>query len=1218
MNFNIRELDEIKLRLKPKLRSFLEKEGISIDNNGFFSCIDPNHDDKTPSCRLLPDLSEEQYFCYGCLDENELIWTDHGLEPIKNIAHTHDKYDYVLNGAGNWEKTTNKIITYNRKDILGIGLLSFRHDPLILTEDHTCVVVKRSDACKAFPFIQPQGNRPNGIKFYGRLKGLKKSYKYTNSAKITECPAIELEEGDFFMFPVIKLRDYAPLRNTNIIKPYTKGPRTSKIKELPVNKKLARLYGLYIAEGSAPARSVNFTFHINEEHTLAKEVKQILLEEFNLKSTINLIPEKNVCSVVCSKVDLCKQLKYWFGAGAENKKIPVEALSWPEDIQRSLIFGYMDGDGHKRYSATTVSKELAYGLYAIAVQARLLPSISYRSGYIDKDNVSHRERWNLKLKKLEGLCGFFEEVHGVEYYFSCINKISSMPPRNVVDITVGNGSTFTTKLGAVHNCQTTGDIFSAAHILKGWPIEGIGFIEDNIYKLAEYFDIEYQKVKFTEEQLTKIEFARIFRAVHSLLAITDVDGNPVGWTLEHALKRGWNEATCKTLGVSTILNYDTFLENVQRSTGISKPRLIQEFEIIPELFGPDRITITLFDYKANPVGFAGRFINFRKTSKVPKYRNSRNSPIFTKSDYLYNLQFAKRNTARRLDIFEGYGSVITSMGEGHTACVATCGTAFTAGQVELILNTGFNHINIVADPDENGLRAAYQHMEELQGKEGLKVTLTLLDDECDADDYIRKNGLPKFLSLVPITAFDFFLDKESKLAESSGIDKAEFAHRMIKLIINTSSKLEQGNQVKRLAKITGFDEGDIRSEIERLVNNEARLIKDQLLRALSRTNNADEILEVVEDFRPKLDMIDEAKNDKYILGRKESENALLELASVLKSRDVGIQGWKTGYDVIDRKISGVPKPMGIDEHGQYIAMGGALMGIAGAPQNCKTAIIQNLIVNMAENNDDIAQLVWSLDDSRKRFIERLIAIISGVKWTAVTKRVMPSPEEEILIADAVNKLQQWTIEGKLIVKDHSAGSTLNTLSKWIHMMQDELSKPVLAVVDSFHKIGASNKESSKTDFSITKAHSQECKRMAAADKISLLATIELNKTQGIGQEPHLAHITEARKIEYDFDVIATTYNAYYDLEGSTSEVLKNPNTGAPMPIIKLNIRKSKEGGSGPVWLVYDMSNFRMQCFDTVTINSMKESSIIDPIQLAGGYQLTTPLSRANSNTYEKW
>jgi hypothetical protein len=179
------------------------------------------------------------------------------------------------------------------------------------------------------------------------------------------------------------------------------------------------------------------------------------------------------------------------------------------------------------------------------------------------------------------------------------------------------------------------------------------------------------------------------------------------------------------------------------------------------------------------------------------------------------------------------------------------------------------------------------------------------------------------------------------------------------------------------------------------------------------------------------------------------------------------------------------------------------------------------------------------------------------------------------------------------------------LSRWIDHVQQEHQKPVLVVIDSFHKITASSAEMNKTDFAVTKNHSSECKTLAQAKKVSILTSLELNKSQQVGMEPTLHHITEARKIEYDFDTIATIYNPYHDLQGQSNQYVLDAMTGRHNPIVKLNFRKNKEGETGSVYMVYDASMFRMQAYSQSEIDLISEAGKGEPVQLSNNTKMSS-------------
>jgi len=389
------------------------------------------------------NLVTGQAHCHRCLEANELVWTSRGIIPIREV----DVGDSVPDMFGTMQRVLD--VSRQRRSVIGIALKGFK-EPLRLTEDHTCIIVTRGEARRTLPFII---TRKNGLAFVGCRRQDPKS----NAPRVAQIQAADVKNGDFFVFPVYSeyVRRCEPLYNSDVIRPYTRGPRTPRIDKLPVNKKTARLYGLWLAEGSAPSRGrvARWSFNADETQTLAAEVVSVLRSEFGLTATV--IVDGNSCEVFCSKTDLGKQLKFWFGAGASGKKIPFEALMWPSEIQAALFEGYMDGDGGSGGQAGTVSRELASGLYALGIQCGKPVTVSRRDGFVDADGVNHRECWLLYRHLVEGLGGFYERIGDTKFYWSVVSAIYDEfdAAVEVVDLTIAGTATFLSKMGATHNCD---------------------------------------------------------------------------------------------------------------------------------------------------------------------------------------------------------------------------------------------------------------------------------------------------------------------------------------------------------------------------------------------------------------------------------------------------------------------------------------------------------------------------------------------------------------------------------------------------------------------------------------------------------------------------------------------------------------------------------------------------------------------------------------------
>jgi DNA primase catalytic core len=817
------------------------------------------------------------------------------------------------------------------------------------------------------------------------------------------------------------------------------------------------------------------------------------------------------------------------------------------------------------------------------------------------DNISALE--NLKSRIRPHLKTFLEE-EGVEIsangMFVCINPMHSDTNASMKLLSDLNDEQL-----YCYGCGTKGDIFSAHGWLSSAPLTGLEFIRDNVYKLAETFSIPYDEIEFSPEQLQKLEEYRLVKLVANSIVDIDERGECVNWTSEHAEARGWTKAICKKLKISTVLDYNKLIKTLQQHTGMTSDE-IKSHGILPDLFGPDCLTFTMFDEKGRPIGFSSRWLSWKPDSRRPKYKNSSHSSIFKKSKLLYGLHTVRRTRGARLDIFEGNGSFVTAYKEGHDSCASLCGSNLTEDQINLLETMGFNNINLVLDKDETGQKQMAKYMDQLSGREGLKVSITRLEFKKgntgnDPDDFIRTYGIKQFFKLKPVSAFEYFIEKEATKSSNS----TSFVTRMIKLIQNTENRVERGRQLVKLAEVTGVNEQDVRDEMDRLDALSVSDAKRDLTKKVTTARSTDELLSAIDSFSVNLKETGGSKDERNRLSTFESVQNFDNLITVLDNRRTGIQGWETKFKLLDYKISGLPKPVGVNESGESIPIPGSIIGIAGAPQHGKSTIIQNIALNAALNNDDIAVLYWALDDSRERTLERMLSIHSGVDWKAITRRVPILAGDSKKLEESVGVIRNLMSDAKLVLKDHSIGSTLPMLKRWVEMVQNEVSKPLMVVIDSFHKISPSSAEASLSEPAKAKMFSQWLKSFVQTHNVTVIASLEMNKGQTSGREPSLLNITETRKIEFDFDIIATVYNHYYDMDGDSDQILRVEG-GRVNPLIKFNLRKSKDGGTGPIWFELDSKTFRIKDYTLDEVRALTNTEEVKDIHTKNGITISVP------------
>jgi len=438
-------------------------------SNDKISC--PFHGtDSTPSFGFWPHKNNG--FCFGCLSESEYLWSvERGLVKIVDIQI----------GEIIWDRYGEKqrVLWKEEKEgeLLAIETKNFRRDPLRLTPDHTCLFVPFSEARNKLPYIDKNHKEDRFIGPYKRAleNTPRKTRKKPDTVRIIEAPARDLCPGDYLLYPVIKKRTSGSLDNSFSHKTQKYGLPSRRVPSFPVTPECCYLYGLYLAEGSkdevkGDPKSVSWTFHIKEKDTLAAYVQKTLAKVFNLSSHLSLIPEHKTCVVVCCSVELARGLSFWFGRDCYTKQVPGVSLGWPVECQKALVDGYLSGDGCcDRPRASTSSRTLAYALFALGIQAGLLPSVGYYPAFRDKHGEPGAEYWSVDFCEREGINRFFQKIQEETYYWSRISKVifPGISGR-VVDIIVEGSQSFLTKLAAIHNCPPSEQFYDNIRFVSKW------------------------------------------------------------------------------------------------------------------------------------------------------------------------------------------------------------------------------------------------------------------------------------------------------------------------------------------------------------------------------------------------------------------------------------------------------------------------------------------------------------------------------------------------------------------------------------------------------------------------------------------------------------------------------------------------------------------------------------------------------------------------------
>jgi DNA primase len=157
-----------------------------------------------------------------------------------------------------------------------------------------------------------------------------------------------------------------------------------------------------------------------------------------------------------------------------------------------------------------------------------------------------------------------------------------------------------------------------------------------------------------------------------------------------------------------------------------------------------RLMFPIWNERGKPIAFGGRALG----DAEPKYLNSPETTVYTKSSVLYALHFARETAQKtgRIVVVEGYFDCLSLHQNGIENVVASCGTSLTAQQVSLMSRFA-PEIVMNYDPDTAGQNAMRRSIDLLLAK-GLRIRILHLPERLDPDDFIRKHGSEVYNKLL--------------------------------------------------------------------------------------------------------------------------------------------------------------------------------------------------------------------------------------------------------------------------------------------------------------------------------------------------------------------------------------------------------------------------------------------------------------------------------------
>ena len=153
----------------------------------------------------------------------------------------------------------------------------------------------------------------------------------------------------------------------------------------------------------------------------------------------------------------------------------------------------------------------------------------------------------------------------------------------------------------------------------------------------------------------------------------------------------------------------------------------------------DRVIFPIVNQRGKVIAMGGRVLGDGK----PKYLNSPETPLFSKSHELYGLHHIRKfaKNLSRIVVVEGYMDVIALAQFGIHYAVATLGTSVGKPHLEMLFRR-VDHVVFCFDGDEAGRKAAFRGMEAAlpMMEDGRQVKFLFLPEGEDPDSVVRNKG----------------------------------------------------------------------------------------------------------------------------------------------------------------------------------------------------------------------------------------------------------------------------------------------------------------------------------------------------------------------------------------------------------------------------------------------------------------------------------------------
>ena len=376
-----------------------------------------------------------------------------------------------------------------------------------------------------------------------------------------------------------------------------------------------------------------------------------------------------------------------------------------------------------------------------------------------------------------------------------------------------------------------------------------------------------------------------------------------------------------------------------------------------------RVMFPIWNEAGKIVGFGGRALG----EDQPKYLNSPETPLYSKSGTLYALNLARESIRRqgRAVLVEGYMDCIALHQAGIGNAVAVCGTSLTEDQVRL-LGRFTKKVLVNFDPDEAGDSATLRSLALLvQG--GFGVRVLALPDRLDPDAYIRRRGAAAYRQLLERapTDFEYLLARARKKYPLETIEgKVAAIEELLPYLARVSNRIEREEKTRRVAEYFQVEETAVRAELHKAAGGGRRKLELGRSRKPSLSPAERQLIKVILDLDRKAgEIVDQLDRSQVHVGMESEVVFRAMVALYRKEGRVEAERLRESLPG-DREQNWISEA--VFEEGDQQQVDGCLKWLERKQVQREVARLQEQI-EQADRAKDI-ELVASLDSKKAKLI----------------------------------------------------------------------------------------------------------------------------------------------------------------------------------------------------------------------------------------------------------